>query len=697
MLRKFSLPEQGLEVEIGKVAKQADGAAWIKAGDNVVLSTVVASSAPKEFPGFFPLTVEYRERTSAAGRFPGGFFKREGKLSDIEVLTSRLIDRPIRPFFPSDYFNEVQVLSTVYSSDGKFPASILGLLGASIALTISRIPFLGPIGGVEACKINGSWKFNPTFEELQAADSDIVIVGTVDGICMVEGHCNNVPEAEILDLFFSAHELIKQQVVWQSEIAKELGVVKDKPSNAVDFTAWKNKIKDFLPKNFAQELFMKPIKGRRELAEGWIGSLLTNFSAEIAAKQVSASVISYLFDSLMKDSIPDLMLQRQSRLDGRKFDEVRPISSEVAVLPCVHGSAIFQRGETQALACITLGTGQDAQKIETLIGGAQERLFMLHYSMPPFASGEAKPMRGTSRRETGHGYLAETSFANVLPSQEKFPYTVRSSVDILSSNGSTSMAAVCSTALALMDAGVPIQDCVSGVAMGLVKGSDGSYEILTDILGDEDGFGLMDFKVTGTDKGIMAFQLDIKAKVGFTRDLFIKALEQARKGRLHILNEMRKTLIDPRKKLSDLAPRVMSIQIPQDKIGALIGPGGKNIKEIVAKTNTQIDIEDNGIVKIYSKSGTAAGEAESWIRTLVGEIASGTTFNGTIKRISEFGLFVELVPGKEGLVHISTIAREKQRDLDRLYKINDKLKVKVISHDKETGRIRLAAPDLEKP
>jgi polyribonucleotide nucleotidyltransferase len=514
---------------------------------------------------------------------------------------------------------------------------------------------------------------------------------------MVEGHCNNVPESEIVDLFFKAHELIKQQVVWQNQISKELGTVKEQIKNVFDIALWKEKVKKFLPANFANDLFLKPKQERSRLTEALLGSLLKHFENEINTKQVSSSVLSYIFDSIFKDVIPSVMLQKQSRLDGRKFDEVRPISSEVAMLPCVHGSAIFQRGETQALACVTLGTGQDAQKIETLTGGAQERLFMLHYNMPPFSSGEVKPMRATGRREIGHGYLAETSFLNVLPSQEKFPYTIRSVVDILSSNGSTSMAAVCSTALALMDAGVPLQDVVSGIAMGLVQGQDGKYHVLTDILGDEDGFGLMDFKVTGTEKGIMAFQLDIKAKIGFTKELFVTALEQARKGRLHILHEMLKTLTSPRNQLSDLAPRVFAMHIPQDKIGALIGPGGKNIKEIVAKTNTQIDIEDDGTVKIYSKTGAAANEAELWIQTLVGDIPAGSVFNGTIKRISEFGLFVELVPGREGLVHVSTIDRNKQRNLDKLYKINDKLKVKVTNYDKETGRIRLSAPDLEKP
>lgn len=697
MHKVFSLPEMGLEVEIGKFAQQADGAAWIKAGNTIVLATAAASKDAKEFVGFFPLTVEYRERPSAAGRIPGGFIKREGKLSDSEILTSRNIDRPIRPLFPPYYFNEVQILCTVFSSDGKYPANILSILGASIALTVSSIPFLGPIGAVHASKINGQWKFNAPHEEADVADSDIVIAGTQHGICMVEGHCNEVPEEELIDLLFSAHEIIKKQVAWQIEIQKELNVAKANPEAPYDWEHWKNQIKNALPNNFVETFFLASKVDRGTIITNLQNSLETKFAQEIKEGAISTPAISFLFESLIKDMLPDVVAKKKQRLDGRAFDQVRNISCEVALLPCAHGSASFKRGETHALASLTLGTTQDAQKVETLLGGMQERLFMLHYNFPPFATGEVKPIRGASRRDIGHGYLAETSFANVLPNQEQFPYTVRSVVDILESNGSSSMATVCSTTLALMDAGVPIKNMIGGVAMGLLKDSSDKFYILTDILGDEDAFGLMDFKVTGTDTGIMAFQLDIKDKIGLPREIFTKALSQAKQARLHILGEMRKVLTAPRKQLSSLAPRVLYFKIPSDKIGAIIGPAGKVIKEIIAKTSTQIDVSDDGGVKIYSKANASAQEAESWIKILAGDIEIGSTFNGIIRRIAEFGIFIEIVPGKEGLVHVSTIAKAKQKDFERNYKINDHIKVKVTAYDKETDRIRLVAPELEKP
>ncbi|MFA5305874.1 MAG: polyribonucleotide nucleotidyltransferase [Candidatus Babeliales bacterium] len=697
MHKVFSFPEQGLSIEIGKYAKQADGAVWIKAGNSIVLATAVASKQAREFPGFFPLTVEYRERTSAAGKIPGGYIKREGKLSDLEVLTSRIIDRPIRPLFPSNYFCEVQILATVYSSDGKYPTSILGLIGSSLALTLSPIPFLGPVGAVQAGHINGKWVFNPTYEELSQSDAEITIAGTRAGICMVEGHCNNASEKELADLFSAAHEIIKKQVDWQLEIQKELNIKKTEIVDVVDWNLWKKRITDVLPADFVEQIFAATKVERSEGVDAIKQSIIDKLTDVIEAEKVSVSVIGYIFDSIVKEKLPDYIIKKQTRVDGRHFDEIRKIFAEVAPLPCVHGSAVFQRGETQAMASLTLGTGQDAQRVETLLGGERERSFMLHYNFPPFATGEVKPIRGASRRDIGHGYLAESTFLNVLPPKDKFPYVIRSVVDILESNGSSSMATVCATALALMDAGVPIKDVVGGIAMGLMRDSSGKLHILTDILGMEDAYGLMDFKVAGTQTGIMSFQLDIKDKVGLPHDLFIEALERAHKARLHIIAEMKKALEAPRPQISELAPRVSMIKVPTDKIGMIIGPSGKNIREIVAQTGAQIDIEDDGTVKIYAKSKESALAAESWIRTISGDIEIGSVFNGIIRRIAEFGLIVELVAGKEGMVHISTIARTKQRDLPSLYKIGDKLTVKVMAVDHETGRIRLIAPDLEKP
>lgn len=696
MHKTFRSPELGIEVEIGKYARQADGAVWIKFGDNIVLATVVASAA-KEFPGFFPLTVEYRERTSAAGRIPGGYIKREGRLSDPEVLTSRIIDRPIRPLFPSTYLNEVQILATVYSSDGKFPSSILALIGSSLALTISSIPFLGPVGAVQAVKVDGKWKFNPSHEEISKSDVDIMIAGTKQGICMVEGHCNNLTEDELLELFFSAHTEIKKQIDWQLEVQQALNVVKEEYVSSIDWAHWKERIVKLLPADFGEKIFAATKCERSEGLDTLKKDLISKFADDIKAEAVTTAVISFLFDGLVKDTLPDVIVQKQARVDGRKFDQVRDISVEVAPLACVHGSAVFQRGETQALASLTLGTGQDAQKIDTLIGGVVERSFMLHYNFPPFATGEVKPIRGVGRREIGHGYLAESAFINVLPSQEDFPYVIRSVVDVLESNGSSSMATVCATTMALMDAGVPIKSMVSGIAMGLIRDSNQKYHIFTDILGMEDAFGLMDFKVAGTEKGIVAFQLDIKDKVGLPRELFVEALEQARKARLHILNEMKKGLDKPRSELSDLAPRVTTLKVPTDKIGLIIGPAGKNIREIIAQTGTQIDIEDDGTVKIYAKNNESATEAANWVKILSGDIEIGSEFSGTIRRIADFGLIVELIMGKEGMVHISTIARTRQQTLDRDFKVGDKLTVKVTALDRETGRIRLVAPDLEKP
>jgi len=669
MQKTFRLPEIGLEVEIGKFARQADGAAWLKCGSNIVLATAVASKESKEFMGFFPLTVEYRERTSAAGKIPGGYIKREGRLSDTEILTSRLIDRPIRPLFPAYYFNEVQLLSSVYSADGKFPTGILAIIASSLALTLSDIPFMGPIGAVQVGRIDGEWKFNLGHEDSKKSDVNIIVAGAKGGICMVEGHCNNISEKDLVDLFFLAEKQIEMQVDWQLQIQKELGIKKVEQTDSFDWDSWKQKVKDFFPADFANTLFVEDKKERNLEMDRLRTDLLNNFSQDIDSGVVSKSIINFLFDSLLKEILPDLVAKKSMRIDGRKLDEVRPIETEVALLPQVHGSATFRRGETMALASLTLGTAQDAQRVEALIGEEQEKHFMLHYNFPPFSVGEVRMMRAVGRREIGHGYLAENSFKNVLPSRDKFPYTIRSVVDVLESNGSSSMASVCSTTMAMLDAGIPIKDMVGGVAMGLMKDSSDNFHVLTDILGIEDAFGLMDFKITGTESGIMAVQMDIKAKAGLTKELLSKALEQARLGRLHILGEMKKVMTSAREDISLLAPRVYTIKISSDMIGNVIGPGGKIIKEIISETDAQIDIEDDGTVMIYAKDGESAKKASRWIKALAGEIEQGSAFDGIIRKITDFGIFVELVPGKDGLVHISNIDRSKQRNLDKLYKV----------------------------
>ncbi len=696
MSKIFRLPELNLEVEIGKFARQADGSAWVKVGGNVVLSTAVAAKAASNFLGFFPLTVEYRERTSAAGKIPGGYMKREGRLPDGEVLISRLIDRSIRPFFPKNFFSEVQVLSSVYSSDGSFPTAVMAIIGSSISLMLSNIPFNGPIGAVQINLVNGEWKFNSSYENAFTSDSSIMVVGTKDGICMVEGNCNNLLEEKLVELLAQAETHIKTQVEWQEEICKELVVAKNERVSSIDWPLWREKVLESFTPEVLEPLFGKAKIDRSNAMSELKENVMKRFAADVEAGTVANSVINYLFEESMSETLPNLMIKKNIRIDGRKFDEVRDIFTEVGLLPCSHGSSVFQRGETQALASITLGTGQDAQKVDTLLGGTQERFFMLHYNMPPFATGEAKPMRGPGRREIGHGYLAESSFANVLPTTDEFPYTIRSLVDVLESNGSSSMATVCSTTMALMDAGVPIKSMVSGIAMGMLQDSSGNLQVITDILGLEDSYGLMDFKVTGTDVGIMSFQLDIKSKIALPRTLLSKALDQAKTARLHILNEMKKVMTKPRESISDLAPRVSMIKIAVDKIGMIIGPGGKNIKEIIAQTGTQIDIEDDGTVKIYSKDATSTQKAVDWIKMIAGDIEVDSVHNGIVKRIIEFGIFVELVPGKEGLVHISTIAKSRQRTLMDDIKIGDRLTVKVTAYDSDTGRIRLIAPSLER-
>ncbi|MBU1007530.1 polyribonucleotide nucleotidyltransferase [Candidatus Dependentiae bacterium] len=694
MSKIFKLPELGFEVEVDKFARQADGAAWLRHGDTIVLSTAVATSEERDFIGFFPLTVEYREKTSAAGKFPGGYIKREGRLNDTEVLSSRLIDRPIRPLFPKYYFNEVQVISSVYSYDGKFPSAVLGLIASSLALTISKIPFLGPVGAVQVGRVDGKWVLNTSAEEMKESSVDLIVAGTNDGICMVEGHCDLLSEADLIEALFLAHEQIKVQVKWQLDIKKELSVEEPDLSSVEVWKEWEEKVQaHFKPEN-CETLFAPTKAEQSEALKALKKDVVEFFEKEIESGITSKPKILYLFDSLLKEYLPNLVAQKNSRLDGRPFDQVRPITAEIGLLPTVHGSAMFRRGETQALASLTLGTAQDAQRMENLKGD-YERTFMLHYNFPPFSTGEVKPIRGVGRREIGHGYLAERSFAHVLPEQDKFPYTIRSVVDMFESNGSSSMATVCATTLALMDAGVPIKDMVGGIAMGMMKDSDGNTHVLTDILGSEDAFGLMDFKITGTDTGIMAVQMDIKAKAGLTRDLLERALEQARTGRLHIIKTMRDVLDKPRAQLSELAPRVISLKIDPEKIGTVIGPGGKSIKEITASTNTQIDITDDGLVRIYSSASKDAHKAEQWVRTLVGDIEVGTTVDGIVRRVAEFGMFVELVPGKDGLVHISSIARDRQRTLAQDFKVGDTLKVKVVAVEEETGRIRLIAPDLK--
>ena len=694
MIKKFNLESLGIEATIGRFARQADGAVWIRSGKNIVLSTVVASKDPKEFMGFFPLTVEYREKMSAAGKIPGGYIKREGRLSNGEVLASRLIDRPIRPLFPSFYFNEVQLLSTVYSADGGFPTDILALIGSSLALTISPIPFVAPVGAVRVGRVRGSWVFNPDHAVQKESDVDITVAGTEEGISMVEGNADGISESELIELLFLAHEKIKAIVAWQQEIAQACGVQKNEVVSSIDWASWKQKVASALPDNFVEHYFIAQKQARAEKIDSIKSDLLEALSAEMADANISNSHIMFLYESIVKEALPHAIAQHKKRIDGRAFDEIRSITVEAGLLPCAHGSAVFTRGETQALVSVTLGTAQDMQREEALIGDMGEKRFMLHYNFPPFSTGEVRPIRGVGRREIGHGTLAESSFKYILPRNEDFPYTIRVLSDVLESNGSSSMATVCGGTMALMDAGVPIKKMVSGIAMGLMK-ANGELHVLSDILGAEDAFGLMDFKITGTQDGITAVQMDIKEQSGLTREVFERALAQALDGRLHILNEMRKELSAPRAEVSEYAPQVIFHRVSPDKIGAIIGPSGKHIKEVIALTGAEVDLEDDGTVKIYAQDAESAQQALGYVKILAGDIEIGSVFEGIVKRHADFGIFVDLFPGRGGLVHISSIARDKQATLEKDYPVDSILQVKIVAHDHETGRIRLVAPVLQ--
>jgi len=689
MSKIFKLDEFGYSVEIGKVAAQADGAVWFRQGDTLLLATVV-SNPSKEFPGFLPLTTDYREPFSAAGKIPGGYYKREGKSTDREVLTSRLIDRAIRPLFPETYFEQLQVLVTVYSVDKKHTPGKLALLAASLAFTISKIPFMGPVGVVEVGRVDGQWIFDPSYEQTKESDARLIFAGTKEGICMIEGSTNQISEQDFVDIMFQSHERIKKQVVWQEEIKKELDVVEEMPESTIDWDGWKSKVDEFLTKERVESMYIADKVKRKENLKSLKEDFNQQYQEIIEESETHQSVIDYVFEMILKKKLTDCVIDKNVRIDGRPFDQVREIKTEVGLLPTTHGSALFSRGGTQALASVTLGGGQDEQMIEGIMDEPKGSAFMLHYNFPPFSVGDVRFLRGPGRREVGHGYLAATSFRYLLPDKEEFPYTIRIIADILSSDGSSSMATTCASTMALMDTGVPLKKMVSGVAMGLLRRSDGAWAVLTDISGFEDAFGLMDFKVTGTDEGITAIQMDIKHKGGFPKEVFEAALEQAKKGRLYILDQMRKVMSKPKVELSDLVPKVITVKVPSDKVGAIIGTGGKVIRGIIEATGTNIDIDgDDGVVRIYGGPDADIDKAISWVKVLGGQIDAGSRYLGPIKRIAEFGLFVELVPGQDGLVHVSNIPRDKQRTFMREYKTDQIVEVEVVSYEPETGRVRL--------
>lgn len=692
MEKTYSLAEFGYKAVFGKFAQQADNAVWVQQGGTVVLAVVV-SEASQEFPGFFPLTVEYREQFAAAGRIPGGYLKREGKPSDHEVLSARLVDRALRPLFPENYFDKVVISITAYSIDKNHNPQTLALLAASLALAGSKIPFMRPVGIAEVVRVQGEWIYSPTFEKMQAADTRIAVAGDMQGINMVEGSLQEVSEKELIEVLQQAHLVIKKQIQWQETIIKDLGIEKSPINDLFDWALWEERARAILTEERVRSLFVKDRieskKRQKEVQE----LFLTTYKAEAEELKISPTFLSYVFDKEFKSAINKAIFTLNHRIDTRDFETVRPISVEVGLLPCNHGSALFKRGNTQALASLTLGGGQDQLRVDTVMG-EETRPFMLNYNFPSFAVGEARPNRGVSRREIGHGYLAYSAIEQVLPDHETFPYTIRIVSDVLESDGSSSMATVCVSTMSLMDAGVPIKKMVSGVAMGLLYDEESDeYRILTDIAGIEDSFGLMDFKVAGTDHGIVALQMDVKLKGGLKWSVLEQALAQALRGRTFILHEMQKVMSKPKSSLSDMVPKIVSFHIPREKIGAVIGSGGKIIKEIIEKTATTIDIEDDGLVKIFGHPGAGLDKSVHWVKTLAGLIEIGTQYSGTIKRIADFGIFVELVPGVDGLVHVSTVPRAEQQQFMRKYKENDQVKVEVIDYDKSTDRIRLKIVD----
>ncbi|MBA3751548.1 polyribonucleotide nucleotidyltransferase [Candidatus Dependentiae bacterium] len=688
MEKKYYLSDLGLEVTLGKFAEQADGAVWIQKGGTVVLATVV-SARSKEFPGFLPMSVDYRENFSAAGKIPGGYYKREGKFSDKEVLVSRLIDRSLRPLFPVNFFDQLQIIATVYSVDKENAPYTLALIAASLALSISHIPFLGPIGAAEVVRVEGEWIVNPTYAQSVASDVKITVAGTFEGVCMVEGTSNQISEDEFIDALFLGHEAIKKQVMWQKEIQSERGVAKQAIAEELNWPLWRERAEKYLTPEAISKVFIADKVERGQAISLLKDSFLDSFKTEMQELSLSKTFVEYVFDEVFEVVLTEESYKHNKRIDNRDFATVRAISTEVGLLPFNHGSALFKRGKTQALVSVTLGGGQDEQRIEDIMSEPSESSFMLHYNFPPFSVGEVRGMRAPGRREIGHGYLAASAIKQVLPHKLVFPYTIRIVADMLGSDGSTSMATICGSTMALMNAGVPITDMVSGIAMGLLMNKAGEFRILSDIAGIEDAFGLMDFKVAGTEKGITAIQMDIKHKTGLPREIFERSLAQAKIGRVHILTEMRKVMTGPNAKLSDLVPQVVAFVVPTDKIGAIIGTGGKVIRDIIDKTGTAIDIENDGTVKIFGHPGPKLDQAIGWVKTLGGQIDRGMVYHGKIKKVAEFGIFVEVAPGVDGLVHVSNMPRDRSANFMTTMKPEELVTVEVVDYEASTGRIRL--------
>ena len=673
-----------LTIESGRVAKQADGAVLVQMADTVVLVTAVTAKTPRAGVDFLPLTVDYQERAYAAGKIPGGFFKREGRPAEREILSGRLIDRPLRPLFPKRFYHETQVIASVLSADQSNATDFLGIIGASAALSISSSPFQGPVAGIRIGRVDGRFVVAPTLAELAQSTLNVVVAGTRDAVMMVEGEASELPEDVMLEAIMLAHAEIKKIIALQDELVKRVG----KPKLSVPKAEADPAVVAAVDREAAgpvREALLIPNKSERSER---MAAILADLLARLGSKEAPEKnrEIMEVFHDLERNQMRRMILDKGVRADGRGPTGIRAITCEIGVLPRTHGSALFTRGETQSLAVVTLGTSDDEQRIDAL-EGESTKSFMLHYNFPPFSVGEARPMRGPGRREIGHGALAERALKPVIPTKDKFPYTLRIVSDILESNGSSSMATVCGGTLALMDAGVPIAAPVGGIAMGLIKeGND--VEIISDILGVEDHLGDMDFKVTGTRTGVTALQMDIKIQ-GIDRSIMEKALAQAKLGRLHILDKMAEAIAEPRGGLSTHAPRILTMKVKPDKVREVIGPGGKVIRGIIALTGVKIDVEDDGSIAIASSDEAAARRAIEMIKQITEDVEVGKLYMGKVTRIMEFGAIVEIGPGVDGLVHISQLAPHRVKAVTDEVKEGDEILVKVLEVDRQ-GKIRLS-------
>ena len=681
---KADLGGKPLSIQTGKTARQASGSVVVQHGETIVLVTAVSAKEERQGIDFLPLTVEYQEKIYAAGRIPGNYFRREiGRPSEKETLTARIIDRPIRPLFPKGYRNEIQVIATVLSMDQENDPDVLAMTGASAALEISDIPFSGPIACVRVGRIDGQLVVNPTIPQWEESDINVIVAGSRSGVVMVEGGANVVSEADMLEAIYHGHQAIQPLIDLQEKLREAVGKPKQDFTPVEKDADLKARVETAAEARLREAIVVPEKVKRSQAVRGVKDAVMADLGEEYAERRGEVSAI---LEDLRNRISRDMALKEGKRIDGRAFDQVRPISCEVGILPRPHGSALFTRGETQVLGVLTIGSGTDEQRVETL-SGEEFRPFMLHYNFPPFSVGEVKRIGGPSRRDIGHGGLATRAVEKVLPSREDFDYVIRIVSEVLESNGSSSMGTVCAASLALMDGGVPITTPVSGIAMGLIKEGD-QVAVLTDILGDEDHFGDMDFKVAGTREGITALQMDIKI-LELSREIMEKALEQARHGRRHILDKMLDTLKEARDEISPYAPKVISITINPDKIREIIGPGGKVIRSIQSETDTKIEIDDSGLVKVAAASQENADAAIAMIKEITAEPEIGELYEGTVVKITDFGAFVNIMPGTDGLVHISQLDTKRVKKVSDVVKEGDTLKVKVLEIDKN-GKIRLS-------